>query len=104
MYFWMGITFLLGISFLSMEGTEFASMVAAGAGPTHSAFLSAFFALIGCHGLHVAAAVAWLLVVLTRAQRHRFAAPVRVPLELCSMYWFYVVGLWAVLFPLVYLL
>ncbi len=43
-------------------------------------------------------------LTLSRAQRHRFAAPVRVPLELCSMYWFYVVGLWAVLFPLVYLL
>jgi heme/copper-type cytochrome/quinol oxidase subunit 3 len=59
--------------------------------------------LIGCHGLHVLAAVLWLLVVLMRAQRNRFAAPVRMPLELCGIYWFYVVGLWAVLFPLVYL-
>src|SRR5271155_763603 len=46
LYFWMGVTFLLGVCFLTMEGREFASMVAAGAGPSHSAFLSAFFTLV----------------------------------------------------------
>ena len=64
MYFWMGITFLLGVSFLSMEGREFASMVAAGAGPSHSAFLSAFFTLVGTHGLHVSLGLVWLVVML----------------------------------------
>src|SRR5580692_9420346 len=51
LYFWMGITFLLGVCFLTLEGREFASMVAGGAGPAHSAFLSAFFTLVGTHGL-----------------------------------------------------
>src|ERR1700745_3334280 len=64
LYFWMGMTFLLGVAFLTMEVREFASMAAAGAGPSHSAFLSAFFTLVGTHGLHVSLGLAWLLVML----------------------------------------
>jgi cytochrome o ubiquinol oxidase subunit 3 len=64
MYFWMGMTFLLGACFLTMEGREFASLVAAGAGPSHSAFLSAFFTLVGTHGLHVSLGLVWLVVML----------------------------------------
>ena len=97
-------TGLLGTVFLAVQGSEWIRLVGHGLTLSTGMYGATFYTLIGCHGLHVAAAVAWLLVVLTRAQRHRFAAPVRVPLELCSMYWFYVVGLWAVLFPLVYLL
>jgi cytochrome c oxidase subunit 3 len=97
-------TAALGTLFLAVQGSEWARLVGHGLTLSTGMYGATFYTLIGCHGLHVLAAVAWLLVVLVRAQRSRFAAPVRVPLELCAMYWFYVVGLWAALFPLVYLL
>ncbi len=97
-------TGILGTLFLAVQGSEWARLVRHGLTLSTGMYGATFYTLIGCHGLHVLAAVAWLLVVLARAQRHRFAAPIRVPLELCGIYWFYVVGLWAALFPLVYLL
>jgi heme/copper-type cytochrome/quinol oxidase subunit 3 len=100
----LGTTVVLGTLFLAVQGTEWARLVGHGLTLSTGMYGATFYTLIGCHGLHVLAAVVWLLVVLARAQRHRFAAPIRVPLELCAIYWFYVVALWAVLFPLVYLL
>ncbi|MBI3770191.1 MAG: heme-copper oxidase subunit III [Deltaproteobacteria bacterium] len=97
-------TAALGSLFLAVQGSEWARLVGHGLTLSTGMYGATFYTLIGCHGLHVLAAVVWLLVVLARAQRSRFAAPVRVPLELCAIYWFYVVGLWAALFPLVYLL
>ncbi len=96
-------TAALGTLFLAVQGSEWARLVRHGLTLSTGMYGATFYTLIGCHGLHVMAAVTWLLVVLARAQRSRFAAPVRVPLELCAIYWFYVVGLWAALFPLVYL-
>src|SRR5205085_6083400 len=57
---WLLLTGLLGFIFLSIELYEFGTMIAEGAGPQRSAFLSAFFTLVGCHGLHVAAGLLWL--------------------------------------------
>src|SRR5512143_618905 len=49
----LAVTFLLGLGFVSMEINEFHGLVAAGAGPDRSAFLSSFFTLVGTHGTHV---------------------------------------------------
>jgi len=57
------ITFVLGAIFLALEIREFLSMIAIGAGPQRSAFLSAFFTLVGCHGLHVTLGLVWLTVM-----------------------------------------
>ena len=54
-YLGAAVTFVLGAAFLTLELKEFAGMIAKGATPQTSAFLSAFFTLVGCHGLHVAA-------------------------------------------------
>src|SRR6202163_1803376 len=62
----MAVTCALGLAFLSIEGNELASLVARGAGPTRSAFLSAFFTLVGCHGLHVSAGILWLLTMMAQ--------------------------------------
>jgi hypothetical protein len=51
-YFLALVTFVLGAAFLYLEVREFADMIARGATPQRSAFLSAFFTLVGCHGLH----------------------------------------------------
>src|SRR5262249_17673728 len=62
----MLLTFLLGLGFLSIEFREFADLVLRGYGPTRSAFLSAFFTLVGCHGLHVSAGILWLLTMMAQ--------------------------------------
>ena len=54
------VTGLLGLAFLSLEAQEFAAMIASGAGPERSAFLSSFFALVGLHGAHVCVGLLWL--------------------------------------------
>ncbi len=56
----MAVTCVLGLAFLSIGNSEFADLVARGAGPSRSAFLSAFFTLVGCHGLHVSGGTLWL--------------------------------------------
>src|SRR5262249_26036852 len=61
-YFGAMVTFLLGAAFLGLELREFHGMLAIGAVPQRSAFLSAFFTLVGCHGLHVAVGLAWLVL------------------------------------------
>ncbi len=97
-------TGVLGTIFLAVQGSEWIRLVQHGLTLSAGVYGATFYTLIGCHGLHVLAAVVWLLVVLTRAQRNRFSGPIRVPVELCAIYWFYVVALWGALFPLVYLL
>src|SRR5207253_2273670 len=59
---WFMITFLLGISFLAMEITEFHHLILEGNGPQRSAFLSSFFTLVGTHGLHIAIGLLWIAV------------------------------------------
>ena len=60
--FWLGVTGLFGLAFLGLELYEFAHLIHEGAGPTRSAFLSAFFTLVGTHGLHVATGLLWMIV------------------------------------------
>jgi heme/copper-type cytochrome/quinol oxidase subunit 3 len=62
-----------------------------------------FYTLIGCHGLHVLAAVLWLGIVLLQARRGKFSPQHLIGVEICAMYWYYVGAVWVVLFPLVYL-
>lgn len=103
MYFWMGITFLLGASFLTMEVREFASMVTAGAGPSHSAFLSAFFTLVGTHGLHVTLGLVWLVVMLLQVATLGFQPMVSRRLFCFGLFWHALDIVWIGVFTIVYL-
>jgi hypothetical protein len=73
----MAATFVLGATFVAIELHEFATMIDAGAGPSRSAFLSAFFALIGCHGLHVSAGLLWLLTMMAQVYAKGYRADIR---------------------------
>src|SRR6202166_4978471 len=66
------ITFALGATFLALEIREFASMIASGATPERSAFLSAFFTLVGCHGLHVTLGLIWLALMTAQLAMRGF--------------------------------
>jgi cytochrome o ubiquinol oxidase subunit 3 len=103
MYFWMGITFLLGAGFLTLEGREFAAMVASGAGPTHSAFLSAFFTLVGTHGLHVSLGLVWLIIMLLQVRTLGFQPMVARRFFAFSLFWHALDIVWIGVFTIVYL-
>jgi heme/copper-type cytochrome/quinol oxidase subunit 3 len=97
------LTAVLGTLFLAIQGTEWARLVAHGLTLSSGAYGGTFYVLIGCHGLHVLAAVLWLTVVAFVARRHRIAVTRPAVLEMCGIYWYFVCALWVVLFPLVYL-
>jgi cytochrome o ubiquinol oxidase subunit 3 len=79
-------------------------MVAEGAGPQRSAFLSAFFALVGCHGLHVTAGLIWLLVMMAQVAIRGFAANVQRRLLCFALFWHALDIIWVGLFTVVYLM
>ena len=103
MYCWMGITFLLGACFLTFEGREFATMVALGAGPSHSAFLSAFFTLVGTHGLHVSLGLIWLIVMLLQVKTLGFKPMVIRRFYCFGLFWHALDIVWIGVFTIVYL-
>jgi cytochrome c oxidase subunit 3 len=95
----LGLTTLLGVCFLSIQGYEWLQLIQDGLTISTGMYGATFYTLIGCHALHVFAAVAWLGIVLWRAHSH--IAPMHV--HVCGMYWRYVCALWVVLFGLIYL-
>ena len=97
-------TFVLGAAFLGLELREFANMIAQGATPQRSAFLSAFFALVGCHGAHVTAGLIWLTVMMAQVAVKGFRAKVQRRLLCFSLFWHALDIIWVGLFTLVYLM
>jgi cytochrome o ubiquinol oxidase subunit 3 len=100
----MTATLVLGLAFLGLEGREFADLVARGAGPTRSAFLSAFFTLVGCHGLHVTAGLLWLLTMMAQIFAKGFRADILRRFLCFSLFWHALDIIWVALFTVVYLL
>jgi cytochrome o ubiquinol oxidase subunit 3 len=97
-------TFALGAAFLALEIREFASMVALGATPERSAFLSAFFTLVGCHGLHVGIGLIWLTIMMAQLAIQGFRPIVERRLLCFSLFWHALDIIWVGLFTVVYLM
>jgi cytochrome o ubiquinol oxidase subunit 3 len=97
------VTFLLGAGFIALEASEFSRMVAAGAGPARSAFLSAFFTLVGAHGLHVTSGLLWLLVMMAQVATLGFRPMVMRRLYCFSLFWHALDIVWIGVFTIVYL-
>ncbi len=97
------ITALLGTVFLTVQGSEWLRLIYHGLTVSAGVYGSTFYTLIGVHGLHVLAAVIWLLWVLARARGNRFSAANAAAVDLVRIYWHYVGAVWLILFPLVYL-
>jgi cytochrome o ubiquinol oxidase subunit 3 len=100
----MAATCILGAAFLAIEVHEFAGMVARGAGPTRSAFLSAFFTLVGCHGLHVTAGLLWLLTMVAQVFAKGYRADILRRILCFSLFWHTLDIIWVALFTVVYLM
>ncbi len=103
-YFFALVTFVLGAAFLALEIREFADMIARGAAPQRSAFLSAFFTLVGCHGLHVAAGLVWLAVMMAQLAIKGIRATVERRLLCFALFWHALDIIWVWLFTVVYLM
>lgn len=95
----LGFTLALGSLFLCVQGYEWTQLIRDGLTISTGIYGATFYTLIGCHALHVFAAVVWLGMVLWLARKDIAA----VYVEICGMYWRYVCALWVVLFALVYL-
>jgi cytochrome o ubiquinol oxidase subunit 3 len=103
-YVGMAVTCLFGLGFLSLEISEFAHLVATGAGPTRSAFLSAFFTLVGCHGLHVSVGILWLLTMMAQVFAKGFRADIERRILCFALFWHALDIIWVALFTVVYLM
>jgi cytochrome o ubiquinol oxidase subunit 3 len=102
-YLWAAVTFVLGLAFLGLELQEFLRMIGEGAAPTRSAFLSAFFTLVGTHGLHVTLGLAWLIAMMAQVATLGFVPIVVRRLQCFVLFWHALDIVWIGVFTIVYL-
>ncbi|MGE7207102.1 cytochrome o ubiquinol oxidase subunit III [Sphingomonas sp. NPDC019816] len=100
----MAATGLLGAGFLALEAYEFLHLIGEGHGPARSAFLSAFFALVGCHGLHVTLGLLWLTTMMAQAWAKGFREDILRRILCFSLFWHALDIIWVALFTMVYLM
>lgn len=101
---WLLVTGLLGLAFQSIEVYEFHHLIHIGAGPQRSAFLSAFFTLVGTHGLHVLFGVIWLMVLCVQVGRWGLNRTTTRRIACLSMFWHFLDVVWIGVFTFVYLM
>lgn len=101
---WLAVTLMLGFGFIVMEANEFRIMIIGGYGPSRSAFLSAFFTLVGTHGIHVAFGLIWIAVMAAQVAIKGLTAPVQSRLMRLSMFWHFLDIVWVAVFTVVYLM
>jgi cytochrome o ubiquinol oxidase subunit III len=101
---WLVVTAIFGICFVGIELYEFTHMIAEGATPQRSAFLSSFFALVGTHGLHVTVGIIWIATLMVQLHLHGLVEANRRRLLCLSMFWHFLDVIWIGVFTFVYLL
>lgn len=101
---WLAFTFVLGAAFLSMELTEFTQLVRDGDSWQRSGFLSAYFTLVGTHGLHIFIGLLWLSVLAVQLIRKGLNGSSVKRLTLFSMFWHFLDVIWILIFTIVYLI
>ena len=100
----MATTALCGAGFLALELYEFTHLIAEGYGPGRSAFLSSFFALVGCHGLHVTLGLVWLTTMMAQVWAKGFRDDIMRRIACFALFWHALDIIWVALFTVVYLL
>ena len=101
---WLGITGLLGLAFLVVELYEFYHLIHNGHTPQSSAFLSAFFTLVGTHGLHVTFGLIWLVTLMIQISKHGLIEANVRRINCLSMFWHFLDVVWIGVFTFVYLM
>jgi cytochrome o ubiquinol oxidase subunit 3 len=102
-YVWGAVTFILGAAFIGLELSEFTDMFSRGITPARSAFLSAFFTLVGTHGIHVTAGLCWLAVMMAQIATLGLHPKIVGRLVCFSLFWHALDLVWIGVFTIVYL-
>ncbi len=97
-------TYVLGIAFLTIELSEFIKLISEGYGPDRSAFLSAFFTLVGTHGLHILVGLIWLLTLAVVLSRRGMTTKLSRQITLFGLFWHFLDLVWIFIFTVVYLM
>lgn len=101
---WLAVTALLGLAFVVMEVTEFNHLVHEGATIGTSAYWSAFFTLVGTHGLHVTIGLVWMVAIMLQLRKHGLTPVTRRKVNVISLYWHFLDVVWIFVFTFVYLM
>lgn len=101
---WLILTFILGLSFVAMELTEFTHLVADGNSWQRSGFLSAFFTLVGTHGAHISVGLLWMIVMTLRIVKGGLKSVDVRRLALLGLFWHFLDIIWICIFTIVYLM
>ena len=101
---WLAVTGLFGLAFLALEIYEFHHLFSVGATPQTSAFLSAFYTLVGTHGLHVTFGLIWLVVLMVQIRQRGLTRENNRRLMCLSMFWHFLDVVWIGVFTFVYLM
>ncbi|HZX28082.1 MAG TPA: cytochrome o ubiquinol oxidase subunit III [Telluria sp.] len=101
---WLAITGLFGAAFIYFEVYEFLHLIHEGAGPQRSGFLTAFFSLVGTHGLHVSSGIIWLITLMIQVSKHGLGEANMRRLMCLSLFWHFLDVVWIGVFTFVYLM
>ena len=101
---WLGLTILIGTTFVSIQAYEYTELVHNGSTPNVDLFWSTFYAMTGFHGLHVTAGVIWLAIVWLATLFGKITKQNYMKVELAGLYWHFVDLVWIFLFPFLYLI
>ena len=102
-FVWLCATLVLGAAFVGMEVSEFSRLIAQGIAPSNNGFLSAYFTLVGTHGLHVTIGLLWLLALIVAIGKRGLSRGNMRKLALFGMFWHFLDIIWIFIFTIVYL-
>jgi cytochrome o ubiquinol oxidase subunit 3 len=102
--FWLVVAFLLGLAFVGLEWQQFSGLIAAGNSWQKSAFLSAFFTLVGVHGLHVVVGLLWMLVLMIQLAMKNLTTTMKIRFTCLNIFLGFLNIMWVFIFTIVYLM
>ena len=100
---WLGVTFMLGATFLTLELSEFHKFVGLGDSWRRSGFLSAYYTLVGTHGIHIAVGLLWMAIMAIYIKKHGLGQLSLKRLRMLSLFWHFLDVVWIFIFTIVYL-
>ncbi|TKI58723.1 cytochrome o ubiquinol oxidase subunit III [Brevibacillus antibioticus] len=101
---WLAVTIFLGASFLFLEINEFMHLVSEGATISTSAFLTAFYTLVGTHGLHVTLGIGWMIIVIMQIAKRGITPVTKRKVNIISLFWHFLDIVWIFVFTIVYVM
>ncbi len=100
----LGVTFVLGATFLGMELLDFRHLFVEGDSFQRSGFLTAYFSLVGTHGLHITVGLLWMSILWLYIFTQGLTAGAKRKLTLLGIFWHFLDLVWIFIFTIVYLM